>query len=238
MSEDEQINEGVNEGVNEAEQGATQADAPTPAATSGDGAATDTSAASTATTDGADARIADLERKLAAERDAATDYMQKWQRAVADFANFKRRAQQEQEQRDRLFTAQALAPVLNALDSLERAFTALPDTLRSYTWIEGVALVDYQLRHALEMQGVAEVAATPGQPFDPTQHQAVGEVETDQHPAGHIAVVLQRGYTSGSVLVRPALVQVARAPQTPSREPEDSSAPEAPNETQPSGPAP
>ena len=224
MSEDEQIN-----GV---EQGATQADEPTPAAASGDGAA------STAPTDSADARIADLERQLAAERDAATDYMQKWQRAVADFANFKRRAQQEQEQRDRLFAAQALAPVLNALDSLERAFVALPDTLRGFTWIEGVALVDYQLRHALEMQGIAEVAAEPGQPFDPTQQQVVGEVETDQHPAGHIAVVLQRGYTTGTVLLRPALVQVAHAPQTSAGASEESSAPEAPDETHPSGPAP
>lgn len=183
----------------------TTADATVRPGTTDNGA---TSAASAAE------RIAELERLLAAERDAATDYMQRWQRAAADFANFKRRAQQDLEQRQQLFAAQAMAPVLNALDSFERAFTQLPESLRGYTWLEGVALVEYQLRRALDAQGITEVPAEPGQPFDPTHHQAVGEVETDQHPAGHIATVLQRGYQMASLLVRPALVQVARVPET------------------------
>ena len=222
----------------------TQADVTAQPNTADDSAATPAASA-----DDASARIAELERQLATERDAATDYMQKWQRAVADFANFKRRAQQEQEQRDQMFAAQALAPVLHALDSFERAFATLPDSLRGYTWIEGVALVDYQLRRALEAQGITEVAAEPGDALDPTRHQAVGEVETDQQPAGHIAVVLQKGYQTGSLLIRPALVQVARTPTAPEaaaaaeqvKTEGESSAPatpEAPEETQPSGPAP
>ena len=202
--------------------------------------ADDATAQPSASTDAdADARIAELERLLATERDAATDYMQRWQRAVADFTNFKRRSQQDQEQRERLVAAQALAPVLSALDGFERAFSALPDSLRGYTWIEGVALVDYQLRHALEAQGITEVAAEPGQPFDPLRHHAVGEVATDQHPAGHIAVVVQRGYEASGLLVRPALVQVARAPEVaPTAETATPDTAAAPEETQPSGPAP
>ena len=205
--------------------------------------ASDTGATAAGGGDGAvglDARIAELERLLAAERDAATDYMQRWQRAAADFANYKRRAQQDQEQHERLFAAQALAPVLHALDSFERAFTSLPETLRGFTWIEGVALVEYQLRHALEAQGITEVAAEPGQPFDPTRHQAVGEIATNEHPSGHIAALLQRGYQTASLLIRPALVQVARAPESAGGESTTAAAapPEAPEETQPSGPAP
>lgn len=228
-----------------------QADAPpiTQADVTAQPATADGSAASVGSADDASARIAELERQLAAERDAATDYMQKWQRAVADFTNFKRRAQQEQEQRDQLFAAQALAPVLHALDSFERAFATLPDSLRGYTWIEGVALVDYQLRRALEAQGITEVAAEPGQALDPTRHQAVGEVETDQQPEGHIAVVLQKGYQTSSLLIRPALVQVARTPTASEAaaaasagqvdgESSASATPEAPEEIQPSGPAP
>lgn len=220
----------------------TQADVTAQPATAGD------SAAPAGSADDASARIAELERQLATERDAATGYMQKWQRAVADFTNFKRRAQQEQEQRDQLFAAQALAPVLHALDSFERAFATLPDSLRGYTWIEGVALVDYQLRRALEAQGITEVAAELGEALDPTRHQAVGEVETDQQLEGHIAVVLQKGYQISSLLIRPALVQVARTPTaseaaaaSAGQTEGESSAPatpEAPEETQPSGPAP
>lgn len=207
-------------------------------------------AGSTAAVDSPEARIAELERQLAAERDAATDYMQRWQRAAADFSNFKRRTQQEQEQREQLLGAQALMPVLHALDSFERAFATLPDSLRSYGWIEGIALVDAQLRHALEAQGITEVAAEPGEPFDPTRHQAIGEIATDEHPTGHIAVLVQRGYQVASLLMRPALVQVARAPEpTEAAESSNASATARAAETtetataesadtQPSGPAP
>ena len=196
------------------------------------------------------ARIAELERRLAAEHAAATDYMQRWQRAAADFSNFKRRVQQEQEQRERVLGAQALMPVLHALDSFERAFATLPDTLRGYSWIEGVALVEAQLRRALEMVGITETPAAPGQSFDPTRHQAIGEVATDQYPTGTIAALIQRGYQAANLLLRPALVQVARAPEAaPASEAADtpettkpaaaeSETAEPSAETQPSGPAP
>lgn len=240
MSEEEQI-----PGVAPQADDDTQAGAPLDAQVD---AQTDARSDAPVKTEGsADERIAALERQLAAERDAATEYMQRWQRSAADFANYKRRFQQEQEQRERLLAAQALAPVLNALDSFERAFSTLPDSLRGYTWIEGVALVDYQLRHALDAQGIAETPAEVGQPFDPAHHQAVGEVETDQHPDGHIAVLLQRGYEVAGVLLRPALVQLARTPTAPdatqsqaaeSQTTEESGTPAAPEEIQPSGPAP
>ncbi|HEU5349033.1 MAG TPA: nucleotide exchange factor GrpE, partial [Ktedonobacterales bacterium] len=241
MSEDKHIAEPTPEVNTEANaQANAQTSAPTDAqpGVSGDGAAL---------SDSPEARIAELERLLAAEHDAATDYMQRWQRAAADFTNFRRRAQQEQEQRERLSGAQALVPVLHALDGFERAFAALPNSLRGYSWIEGIALVEAQLRRALEAQEITEVPAEPGQPFDPMHHQAIGEVTTSEHPAGHIAVLLQRGYQVASLLLRPALVQVARAPEaaetspateaTTSESPAASAAPASPEETQPSGPA-
>ena len=182
---------------------------------------------------------------LAAERDAATDYMQRWQRALADFANFKRRAEQEQEQRDAAVAAQALARVLPALDSFERAFATLPARWRATPGSTASALVQCNCGARWTRSGLPPVPAEPGQPFDPTHHQAIGEVETDQHPAGHIATVLQRGYEATGLLIRPALVQVARPPGvaetagTVAGEPAATTATAAtPEETQPSGPSP
>ncbi|MFI5276454.1 MAG: nucleotide exchange factor GrpE [Ktedonobacterales bacterium] len=180
----------------------------------------DAASQATATDDASGAeRIAELERQVAElyaqierERDQATEYMRHWHTAQADFANYKRRAQQEQEQRDHVLAAQALAPALHALDSLERAFLALPASLRGYTWIEGIALVELQLRRALELQGMRAVQAEPGQAFDPTRHEPIGEVESDEYAEGAIAVVAQQGYESHGLLVRPALVQLARKP--------------------------
>ncbi len=157
--------------------------------------------------------VTELEQQLAKEREAATDYMQRWQRAQADFANFRRRLQQEQEQHDRQLVAEALAPVLLALDSFERAFRTLPQSLRQFSWIDGIALIELQLRRTLDTYGIHPIAVKPGQPFDATRHQAIGEVETDQYPAGTIAEVIQQGYqhTAGNMILRPALVQVAKA---------------------------
>ncbi|MEO7002375.1 MAG: nucleotide exchange factor GrpE, partial [Ktedonobacterales bacterium] len=175
---------------------AAQADAPTDAST----------------TDAPTVRIAALERELATERELGMDYLRRWKETQADLANLRRRMQQEQEQRDKLLTWNALAPVVTALDSLERAFLSLPPTLRGYSWIDGIALVDLQLRRALEAQDIRPLNAEPGQSFDPQRHQVIGEVETAEHDAGLIAVVVQQGYEAGPMLLRPALVQVARAP--------------------------
>lgn len=158
-------------------------------------------------------QLAELERQLAAERVAATDYMNRWQRAQADFANYKRRAQQEQEQIQRTFAAEAARLALPMLDSFERAFATLPVSLRGYTWIDGIALVEMQLRGMLQAAGIQPVSVAPGHAFDPTKHEAIGEIETVDHPEGHVAVVVQPGYEVAGMLLRPALVQLARAPK-------------------------
>ena len=160
------------------------------------------------------ARVAELERQLATERDAATDYMTRWQRAQADFANFKRRAQQEQQQVQRALAIEAARLILPALDSFERAFATLPPSLQRLTWISGVELVRLQLESALNACGIQLVEATPGKPFDPSRHEAIGEVETAEHPAGNVAFVVQRGYQIEGYILRPALVQLAKAAES------------------------
>ena len=177
-------------------------------------------AGSAAETGGAPARIGELERRvaeleaeLAREREAATDYMQRWQHAQADFSNFRRRAQQEQEQRETLIAGRVIATLLPAVDSIERAFATLPPTLRGFSWIDGIGLIHLQMLNAFAAHGVQAIETEPGQPFDPTRHQPIGEVEAADVPVGHVAVVVQRGFTAKGLLLRPALVQLARAPQ-------------------------
>lgn len=179
-------------------------------------AASDAAARATAEDTGAHvaeltARVAELESQLAHEREAATDYMNRWQRAQADFANFKRRSQQDQQQIQRALAAEAARLILPALDSFERAFSSLPSSLRSLTWINGVALVEQQLAQALSLTGLQPIAAEPGHSFDPTKHEAIGEVESAEHPAGSVAVIVQRGYHIEGFVLRPALVQLAKA---------------------------
>ncbi|HEX6817512.1 MAG TPA: nucleotide exchange factor GrpE [Ktedonobacterales bacterium] len=162
-----------------------------------------------------EARVAELERSLATEREAANDYMQRWQRAQADFANFKRRNQQEQEQREMLAVGRILAAMFPALDSFERAFHTLPPSLRYFSWIDGMGLIEMQLRRALEVHEVKPVQAVPGGAFDPLRHESIGAVETSEYPEGQIAAVVQTGYELRGFILRPALVQLAKAPVSP-----------------------
>ena len=157
-------------------------------------------------------RVAGLERELAAERERATDYMQRWQRAQADHANARRRAQQEQEQLTTIVFAQTSALLLPALDSLERAFRTLPETLQHLSWIDGIALVEMQLRRALEAQGVTPFEPKAGDALDPARHQAISQMESAHHAEGAIVEVVQRGYEWRGQVLRPALVSVARPP--------------------------
>src|SRR5262249_28009041 len=122
-------------------------------------------------------QVGELEQRLATQRDAASGYMQRLQRAQAAFANSPQMSQQEQEQRDTLVTAQALAGFLPALDSFERAFASLHQTLRTYSWLDGIALIELQLRRALETREVHLIAVEPGAAFDPLRHESVGEVD-------------------------------------------------------------
>jgi molecular chaperone GrpE len=155
-------------------------------------------------------RAAALEAAVEKERAAATDYMQRWQRAQADYSNFRRRTEQERDQQQKLYRAQALAILLPALDTLERAFATLPETLRGYSWIDGIALVQLQLEGTLRGAGVEPIEVEVGAEFDPRRHEAIGEVESVEVPAGRIAAVIQRGYALGDLLLRPTLVQLSR----------------------------
>jgi molecular chaperone GrpE len=155
-------------------------------------------------------RVAELEAELEKERTAATDFMQRWQRAQADYSNFRRRTEQERDQQQKLYRAQGLAILLPALDTLERAFATLPETLRSYSWIESVALVQLQLEGTLRNAGVEPIEVEVGAAFDPRRHEAIGEVESMEVPAGRVAAVIQRGYALGDLLLRPTLVQLSR----------------------------
>jgi molecular chaperone GrpE len=161
-----------------------------------------------------DARLAELERQLVSERSAATDYMNRWQRAQADFANYKRRAQQDQQQVQRALAVEAARLILPALDSFERAFATLPQSLQQLTWISGVELIRLQLESALNAVGIRVIEAVPGQSFDPAKHEPIGEVESAEHPAGNVAVVVQRGYQIEGYILRPALVQLAKAAES------------------------
>ena len=142
--------------------------------------------------------------ELAEARARAADFEDRWKRAAAEFANYKRRTEQDRVTWFREANAGLITEFLPVLDDLERALANVPPGEAESKWVEGVRLVERKYRGVLERQGVAPIEAV-GQPFDPALHEAVGgsgETVTQE---------FRRGYTLHGRVLRPAMVVVGEA---------------------------
>lgn len=131
-----------------------------------------------------------------------------WQRARAEFANYKKRVERERTevfQRASLDTLKGLLPVI---DDFDRAFESIPDELADNPWIGGVTMIQRKFENLLEKYEI-EAIDPSGEPFDPNFHEAVGTDDSDEVESGHVTITLQKGYKAGNQVLRPALVKVA-----------------------------
>ena len=155
-------------------------------------------------------RIEELERELADAREKGEQHLYNWQRSAADFANFKRRTDEERALQAQFSTAVLINRLLSVLDDFDRALENAPDVPDS--WLEGIRLVDRKLRGVLESEGVSAIEAI-GLPFDPNLHEAVVHEDTTDHPDNQVIGELQRGYRLHDRVIRPSLVRVANNPK-------------------------
>ncbi len=147
-----------------------------------------------------------LRAQLEEERRKAQDYLASWQRAAADYQNFKRRVDEERAETARFANASLVINLLPVVDDIERALASIDVNLRGYTWVEGVYLIYRKLVAVLENAGVSEIPAD-GRDFDPTVHEAISQAEGEE---GKVIAVVQKGYKLGDRVVRPALVVVGK----------------------------
>jgi molecular chaperone GrpE len=170
---------------------------------------------------------AGLQRELDEAQERIRDLQDRWHRAQADLANLRRRTEQEKGDVEKFAAMMLVADLLPVLDNFDRAVGTIPGNLAMLTWVHGVILIQRHLQAILEHQGVQPIEAA-GQPFNPQLHEAINEVETAEHPAGSITQVYQTGYTMHGRVIRPALVEVARAPERQEEpQPESTDEPEA-----------
>lgn len=141
-------------------------------------------------------------------------------RTAADFDNYRKRARKDMDEARAKAKEDVLREVLPVIDNLERAVASVaPDAGAAATGIlEGVKLVLRQFQNALERFEVRGFTAV-GEPFDPARHEAIAQVETAEAPPGTVFTEMQKGYTMGARLLRPALVTVAKAPPAPAPTP-------------------
>ncbi|TAK32715.1 MAG: nucleotide exchange factor GrpE [Chloroflexota bacterium] len=150
--------------------------------------------------------VAALGVELAEEKARAQQYLANWQRAQADFSNYKKRVEQERTEAVKFANAMLIVTLLPVLDDFERAMASVPTSLAGFTWFEGARLIQRKLQAILQAQGVTEIP-TEGQAFDPTIHDAVAHGPGEE---GKVVEELQKGYRLHNRVIRPALVRVGQ----------------------------
>jgi molecular chaperone GrpE len=151
--------------------------------------------------------IEDVEtlKKLLAEANARAEAnLAGWQRAQADFINYKRRSEQERGEVAQFANSMIMLSLLPILDDFERAFVSIPPRLAKMSWVEGIKLVERKLWASLEAQGLSPIKAL-GEPFDPNLHEAVRQ---DKGKEGIVIEEVQKGYKLNDRVIRPTMVVV------------------------------
>ncbi len=176
---------------------AVEADAPQPAAGSREAA------------DGAKGRDEGGEEDVEALRREIADLRDRSLRTLADFDNFRKRAERERQETRRYALLEPLREFLPVVDNLERALSAggAAEDLK-----RGVELILRQMQELLRRFGAREVRSD-GEVFNPMMHEAVARVESDQATVPTVSETLSRGYMLHDRLLRPAMVKVAVPPE-------------------------
>lgn len=153
--------------------------------------------------------VSQLQSQLDAANAKAAEYLDGWQRARADFANYKKRVEREQVDAYQNAAVAVLTRMLPVLDDLDLTLRNAPTAGEAAQWAVGVTLVRRKFVALLENENIKPIEAE-GRPFDPNFHEAVVHEETTDHAAGHVVEVLRQGYKLGDRVLRPALVKVAK----------------------------
>lgn len=128
------------------------------------------------------------------------------QRLQAEYANYRRRTQQEKETIGIFANEKILNELIPVIDSMERALEACTD--KEDTMFKGVELVYKQLKDMMTKFGLEEIEAEDAE-FDPNLHLAVMQESIDGVEPNKVVMVLQKGYKLGNKVLRASMVKVS-----------------------------
>jgi len=130
-------------------------------------------------------------------------------RAVADLDNYRKRAEREKSDLIKYAGERVIGGLLEVLDGFDQALAVDSSAGGEDGFREGIALLRQRLYEVLEKEGLSEIF-TLDLPFDPNLHEAVVQVESDEHPPGAVVEELRKGYLLNDRLLRPVRVSVAK----------------------------
>jgi molecular chaperone GrpE len=142
----------------------------------------------------------------------AQRFKDQWMRSAADFDNFRKRSRKELEDTRKAGREELLKDLLPVFDNLERAMTSAERATDVKPVSDGLKMV---LRQFIDTLGRSNITKVPtvGSKFDPSVHEAIQQIETDEQAPGTVVAEVQPGYLQGDRLIRAAMVVVAKPKQ-------------------------
>ncbi len=156
-------------------------------------------------------KCAELEAALEEANERAEKYLGQLKYARADLENLQKRTQRRIEEAIERANGRLIEQLLPVLDELGLAIEAAGDSDEGI--VAGVRMVKGRLEKVLGSEGVRPIEAV-GRQFDPHYHEAVLEVETQDHPDGCVLEEIRKGYTYKDRVIRASMVKVARHPSS------------------------
>ena len=153
-------------------------------------------------------QVAALQMSLDEMETKAEEYLDGWQRARAEFANYKKRVLRDHTEIHQSARGEVIKLYLDIADDLERALHEKPGDGDGEAWADGIEIIFQKLRTRLESEGIKPMNPL-GEEFDPNIHEALMKEESDEYESGQIIEVMQEGYWIGDKVLRSALVRVA-----------------------------
>jgi molecular chaperone GrpE len=147
--------------------------------------------------------VEELQKKLEEAENKSAEYLAGWQRARADFLNYKKEEMERIENFMKYSVEEIVLKLLPILDSFNLAKN------QNEKEVEGFLQIKKQLEDFLQSFGVEEVK-TIGERFDPNFHEAIDTIEAEEKESGIIVEESQKGYVINGKLIRPAKVKVIK----------------------------
>jgi len=159
--------------------------------------------------------VEDLKKNIEEQKQLAQNNYEKFLRAYAELENYKKRTEKDRADNLKYANEELLRDLLPFIDNLQRAIdhASFEKSRNPEALIEGVELTLRDLMRILEKHGLRPIESVGGQ-FDPNLHEAMMQVDSENHDPQTVVQEFQRGYVLKDRLLRPARVSVAMRPET------------------------
>jgi molecular chaperone GrpE len=148
-------------------------------------------------------------RDLQEKASKSDEYLDRFLRIQADFDNYKKRLEKEKLEFIKYANAEIISDILKIIDDFERAVEAAKSKHDFGILSKGVDMIWKDMKEFLKQKGVTEIEAK-GKPFNPHEHEAMMQEETDAYPEDHVSDEFQKGYMLNGRVIRPSRVKVAK----------------------------